>query len=570
MKIKPPTLLFILALLLLIPSCGGSGGSNGNDEGSLAFLVGDAPTDELSSFSLEIEELRLRNLDGVLSDNLLSGPRTIDVLGLGLADREALLGMNTVPADNYESVYIRVDPLSFQARDLQGMEVLISAGSMEAEVDFQSTNNSLLPLKKNGFASVSTEIVLDQCLIPGSGSGYTFNLVLRAAHGQESPKLDDFTGQVVKVNKSAKWFEAEIVDARYSGSAFGVLRVEVDDESQLFQFTGSEFGNSNAFLANLKIDDLVEIEGFLTRAGTFEGERCEIEDRHTNQIRLEGRLLSVDVGAQSMELLWEEIEKGYAVARPVLIGLGDPGVLDIVWDNKTKFLGSRGSTNAGADDLVPGQKLEVRFDVDDFVGPMPFTADKIRVDGEERYEGIVDNISALPSSFQLEIDGDHPGVNNGRITDPVQVDINGDTVLFLDTGVSPWLDANQILSGMRAKLSGKLTGSGTAATLDSTRIEIEPGRLSCMVMAVDANMRQFTAMVNEVSDPFGGTPPSGVSEIQVDTEAVITLNGESATFGEFRNHFQALGSGEELTVQIEGIGQASGTVLAFELEAESD
>jgi len=135
MTTKLPTLLGIFTLLLLMPSCGGSGG-NGNNEGSLAFLVGDAPTDDLSSFSLEIDELRLRNLDGVLSDNLLSGPRTIDVLGLGLADREALLGMNSIAAGNYESVYLKVDPLSFQARDLQGMEVSISAGLIAAEVGF--------------------------------------------------------------------------------------------------------------------------------------------------------------------------------------------------------------------------------------------------------------------------------------------------------------------------------------------------------------------------------------------------------------------------------------------------
>lgn len=564
--------LFAVVLVLLGTSCGGSssGGSSGSDSAGTAFLIGDGPTDDLSSFVIEVEELKLRQSGGGLTENLLAGPRTLDVLGLGLADREALLGLEEVAPGVYDGIYLKVDSSSLSGRNRDGVEVSVTTLSDEAEVSFQTTKSAPLQVTEQGFASVSVEIVLDQCLTSTGVDSFSFQLSLRAAHGQETLKLDDFTGQVVDVNQSAKWFEVEIIDARYSQSNFGRLRVEVTDEDQLFQFTGAEFGNSNAFLANLKMDDLVEIEGFLTRDGTFDAERCEIEDRHTNQVRIEGRLLSIDTGNQTLELLWEEIEMGYALARPVLIALGDPGVLEIEWDNKTKFLGTRGSSNVGPDDLVPGQKLEVRFDNDDFVAPMPFMAAKIRVDGEQRYEGTVDDISALPSSFSAEIDNDHPAVNSGRITDPVQVNLDDETVIFVDTGVSPWLEADDLLTGMRVKMAGKLTGSGTGANLAATRVEIEPGKLSGFVMSVDPAARRFTAMVEKVDDPFGGTPPSGVTEIVVDTAAVLELNGDAVSFAEFRDHFNSLGSGEQLDLELEGVGQADGTILAFEMDGESD
>jgi hypothetical protein len=518
---------------------------------------------------VEVEELRLRVSGGGLTENLLAGPRTIDVLGLGLADREALLGLEELDPGVYEGVYLKVDSGSLVARDRSGDEVAITAGVVEAEAGFQSTRNGLLTVSDSQFASVSVELVLDQCL-SANGSGFAFQLALRAAHGQETLKLDDFTGEVVTVNKDAKWFEVEVVDARYSQSNFGQLRVEVTDLDQLIQFTGSEFGNSNAFLANLKIGDLVEIEGFLTRDGTFDANRCEIEDRHTNQVRLEGRLLSVDSGAQTFELLWEEIEMGYALARPVLIGLGDPGVLEIEWNNQTKFLGTRGASNLGPDDLTPGQKLEVRFDSDDFVAPMPFVASKVRVDGEQRYEGVVEDISALPISFLAEIENDHPAVNSGRITEPVQVDLDGDTVIYVDTGVSPWLDEDQLLEGMVIKIAGKLTGSGSGAQIDASRVEVEPGKLSGAVMSVDSSAREMTIAVDEVGDPFGGTPPSGATVVDVHADAVLELDGDIVSFSAFRDHFDSLTSGQSINLELEGVGQANGTVLAIEVDAETE
>jgi len=493
----------------------------------------------------------------------------MDVLGLGLADREALLGLEDVDPGVYEGVYLKVDRDSLVARDRSGDEVAIAAGTVEAEAGFQSTRNGLLTVSDSQFASVSVEIVLDQCLTV-NGSGFAFQLALRAAHGQETLKLDDFTGEVVTVNKDAKWFEVEVVDARYSQSNFGQIRVEVTDSDQLIQFTGSEFGNSNAFLANLKIGDLVEIEGFLTRDGTFDADRCEIEDRHTNQVRLEGRLLSVNTGAQTFELLWEEIEMGYALARPVLIGLGDPGVLEIEWNNRTKFFGARGASNLGPEDLTPGQKLEVRFDSDDFVAPMPFLASKIRVDGEQRYEGVVDDITALPISFLADIENDHPAVNSGRITEPVQVDLDGDTVIFVDTGVSPWLDEDQILEDMVVKIAGKLTGSGAGAQIDATRIEVEPGKLTGTVMSVDSSAREMTISVDEVDDPFGGTPPSGTTVVQVHTDAVLELDDSIVSFAAFRDHFENLTAGQTVTLELEGVGQTNGTLLAVEVEAETE
>jgi uncharacterized protein DUF4382/uncharacterized protein DUF5666 len=566
--------LSLASLLVCLPlSCGGGGGSSASSsaDASVGFLVGDAPTDGLSSFTVEITEMRMRKASGELTANLLSGPRTHDVLGLGLSNREALLQFGDVPSGSYEGVFLKLSATTLDARDLAGLPISINPGVMQAEANFSSTNNSALSLTDDGYASVSVDIVLDQCLSPAAGSGFNFNLVLRSSHTKASPKLDDFTGRVTGINRNAKFFNVEVIDARHAQSTFGAVQVQVDDTDQLFQFTGAEFGNSNAFLANLKTGDLVEIEGALTSRGVFDADRCEIEDRGSNRVRIEGRLLSVDLNNQSLELLWEEIERGYDHARGVLVSLGDPGVLDVMWDNRTHFLGSRGSSNLGPADLVPGQKLEIHFNIEDFAAPMPFYASKMRIDGEQRYEGDITDISGLPGSFLVEIDQDHPGVHSGRITEPITVEIQSNTVLFLDTGVSPNLQAGDLLPNLKLKLSGQLTGSGSQANLNAERIEVEAGRLEAVVVSVDPVSREIGILITRVKDPFGGTEPFGSITAVVDSQAVIEFDDdEHASFNDLRVAFNSLSSGESLEIELEGIGDGSGQVRAFEIEAKTE
>ena len=72
-------------LALLLAACGGGGSKSTSESGaSVGLLVGDAPTDSLSSATLTITELRLVRENLQLTSNLLAAPRTLDVLGLGV------------------------------------------------------------------------------------------------------------------------------------------------------------------------------------------------------------------------------------------------------------------------------------------------------------------------------------------------------------------------------------------------------------------------------------------------------------------------------------------------------
>jgi hypothetical protein len=564
------TTLSVAVLLSFFASCGGGSSSNSGSSTHVGLLVGDAPTDELSSASFAITELRLIREDTSLTTNLLVAPRTLDVLGLGLAGSEALLDLVDLDSGRYTGLRATVDSASIELRDQSGDLVPVAVISAQASADFSSTSSADLILSRDDFASVSLDIVLDQSLRE-NGPGYDFELVVRAGHGTASPILDDFHGRVTEINRNANWFEVELVDARNQASIFGELRVEVDDRDLLFNHTGAAFGNSNAFLAALKVGDFVEVAGALTQDGTFDGTRCEIEDSSRNQVRLEGRILSVDQGGQTFSMVLEEIEKGYAIAQPVLAALGNPGVLSFAWDNQTSWLGSKSSAgSSGPTDLVAGKKVDVRVDAINFVAPMPFLARNVRVDLDERYEGTVTSIAGLPDRFELTLDNRHPGVTSGRITGPVTVELSSTSVIFIDTGVEAWLDPSDLLTGLEVKAYGKLTGSGASASLAAQRVKVEPGRCEAVVQSVSATQERFTVVVLDRKDPFGDPEPNTTADVVLPSEAVIRFKDGANTFSAFRVAFNGLNAGESLLVDIEGIGDGNGVILGYEVRAEVD
>jgi len=560
--------LAVAVLPILLTACGGGSSSNSGSNSNVGLLVGDAPTDELSSASFAITELRLIREDASLTGNLLVAPRTLDVLGLGLAGSEALLDFVDLDSGQYTGLRATVDSTSIELRDQDGDLVPVVVIAAQASADFSTTSSADLLLSRNDFASVSLDIVLDQSL-RDNGAGYDFELVVRAGHGTASPILDDFHGRVTNINRNESWFEVELVDARYQGNSFGEVRVEVDDSDLLFNHTGAEFGNSSAFLASLNVDDSVEVAGALTRDGTFDGTRCEIEDSSRSQVRMEGRVLSVDQGGQTFSIVLEEIEKGYAIARPVLAALGDPGVLSFEWDNQTSWLGSKGSAgSSGPTGLVAGKKVDVRVDASNFLAPMPFLARNVRVDLDERYEGTVTSVVGLPERFELTLDNRHPGVTSGRITGPVTVELSSTSVIFIDTGVEAWLDPSELVTGIELKVGGKLTGSGASASLAAQRVKVEPGRCEAVVQSVSATQERFTVVILDRKDPFGDPEPNMTADVVLPSEAVLNLKDGSNTFAAFRAAFAGLNASESLVVEVEGIGDGSGVIQGYEVRAE--
>ncbi len=570
-----PRPLLLVPLFLLLAACGSSssnnnGGGGGGSSSSLGLLLGDAPTDSLSSFTVAVSDLRLRKADNSLSANLLAAPRTLDVLGLGLDAREALLDLVQIPAGTYTGARVSIDPASVAARDLAGNAVTIGVQSATGEASFASTQSGNLVVGSSGFASVSFDIVLDQSLSANGPSAFLFALQLRSGHGNATPLLDDFLGKVRSIDRPARQFVVEILDSRQDDSTFGTLTVEVEDSDQLLQSNGAEFGNANAFLAALQVNDLVEIAGALGIDGVFDALRCEIEDRGGNHVRIEGRVLSVDLPGQTFEFLWEEIEKGFPVAQPVLAALGNPGVLSIAWDAQTQFLGDKGAGPGSPNDLIPGKKVDVRFRPADFQAPMPFRAHSVRVDGGERYEGHISSIAGLPNEFEMILEIDHPARQSGLITGPVTIDLVNNPFLFLDSGVSPLVAPADLLVGLKVKVAGPLDGAGTSAVVAANRIEVEAGRLEGVMESISSSAAEMTVFVQKLKDPFGQTEPSGSALVRIPANAVIELNGSPATLAQLRSAFANLGQGFFLEVEVEGIGDGSGGVNACEIEVEEE
>jgi len=566
-------LALVVTLVCLIgASCGGgSSSSSGGSSGSvtLGLLVGDAPTDTLSSATITVTEFRLLRAAGGATENLLGAPRTLDVLGLGLEGQEALLDYVNGDQGDYVGLRASIDPATIELRDLDGVLVPVQVISSEADSLFSTSASGALSLSKGDFSGLSLDIDLDASL-SDNGVGFDFALNTNSAHSNSSSTLDELDGQVTSINRSSKWFEVRIVDARSQSTVYGELRVFVEDNDLLYNSNGAIFGNSNAFLAALQVDDYVEVAGQLIQNGNFDASRCEIEDGSRSQVRMEGRILSVDEMNQTFEIRLEEIEKGYSIARPVLSALGDPGVLQIAWDDRTLFQSDSDRDNglASPADLVPGKEVDVRIDAVNFNAPMPFLARSVRVDLDTQYEGSVSAIDGLPNSFMLTMDNSSPAVTSGRVTGPVEVNLDSAAEVFLDVDLEPGLDTDQVLVGLRVKVSGLLTGPSGGAQLSANRVRVEPGRLQAIVDSFADTGTRMTIIISRLDDPFGDPVPNMTADLIVPVDALIELDGDAVSYNALRAAFNSRAEGEFMELEVEGIGDGSGDITAYEIEAE--
>jgi hypothetical protein len=103
----------VLFLGLLWTSCGGSGSGGGTStsgagggQALLTFAVTDAPSDDLASFTVELEAVQLKNVGGS-AVGVLPRPATVDLVTL--KDVSQILGARNVPPGLYVGATVSID-----------------------------------------------------------------------------------------------------------------------------------------------------------------------------------------------------------------------------------------------------------------------------------------------------------------------------------------------------------------------------------------------------------------------------------------------------------------------------
>lgn len=548
--------------IALTSSCGGGGSGDDATSGSLGLLLTDAPTDGLSLFSVDVTTIQLRRDDGSLTGNLLAAPRNFDLLGL--AGTRSLLGLVDPPPGVYTGVRVSVDPATVLAYDQTGAAVAVTVTRSTDDASFLALDTSNLTVG-GSFQDLLIDIDLLKSLRAGSAPGsLVFELEVEAEHEFEDSSFDEFRGRVVSEDPTANRFVAQLLDDT-GATSFGQVTVVVDESDVLLGDDKQVLGSVAAFFAALHAGAEVEVHGSFSGAGLINATRVEIEDSLSFPVKIKGDVLAVNSGAQTFSFLWKEVRRGSSLVAPVLAQVGNPRVLEIAWDAGTIFSIEDGgpSTVAG---LVPGSEVYVHFL--DFSAPMPFLAAGVEFDEDgAEFEGTITDVSGLNGSFVMQLDSDEPAWISGAITGPVTVELGGIGRIWLDTESEPALQAGDLLVGLKIEVHGLLTGAPNAATISATKLKVKPGSLEGILTSVNGGAGTLSLTIEDLDDPFGGSPPAGAIVAEVPSGAYLTGDDGLVTLAGLASLLVGLQAGEFVELRLDGINDGYGTILAWEVEA---
>lgn len=562
-----PALLATTALFF-VPACGGGGSSSPGGSTSADILLTDAPTDELLSFNVTVDSVRLYAASGARSENLLSGTVRVDVLNA--ATQLAWLTSKPVPSGTWSGVEVGFDPLSVDARLLDGTPADVLVLGDELAADFPAP----IAFAVDGYRRCIVDFDLDQSLAGDAVSGFILDPV-GSSSGSDDPatpiSIDDITGRVKAVDTVNNLITIDAWADDERSVLLGSLQVAVEETDQLQDDSGTPFPDRASFYASLVPDvSIIEVHGMLA-GGQIDASRIELEDGLGGDavVRMRGIVVGLDAPGSNFTIAVAEIKKGLGVVEGVHGGV--PASLQVQWSFQTLFQLDDGSA-VSASALAVGADLDIRFT--DYSGA-PFIAQRVELDsiGGE-YEGSVSDDSGIPSSFQLTLQPLAPAIQSGEVSGPITVSLLSQPSVWLDTGNEPELPASWIQLGQRVSVKGQLDGATPwTRELPATEVRIKPGRADASVIGgVELpDGLELYAIVDEIADPFGDSVDSG-SNPMVLVPLGCVFTGDITSFEEFSIAMNDAENYPVLDITIKGIADpdSSETIVAFEIEVETN
>lgn len=306
MRSIPSSVLLALvgSLAALASSCGsssggGGGGGVGGSPSTLYVTATDAPSDEVVSFRVRVENLRLLRSNGAGVD-VLAAPAELDFASL--ADARQLLSVESVPSGSYATAEATLD-FSDALCALQGKttpaDILDAQGApLSGQITLPiELGPGALDAPEDGNLMLEFDLDLDQSLVVDAAQNAVWVdpvIVLRV--DPPAPKPIFALGELVSVDTSASTFQ---LDAQtLSGASLGTFEFHTLPFS-VFQVDGvSSFGaNGLAALATKGAGTSTQVFGTLDKAT--------------------GNLFAVFVSAGTGTFNGgSDIVEGYVIARP--------------------------------------------------------------------------------------------------------------------------------------------------------------------------------------------------------------------------------------------------------------
>lgn len=549
----------VVASLVLVAACSDSDPVGGPPPGQGDVLVTDAPATDLASFRVGITSVRLtKGAGNPATKNLIDGPVSVELVGLD--GPGAWLRTGSIPRGNYTGVQVLFDPAGFSAVGKDGSAVPVTPIATTWTVDFASV------LRITGSTDYD-RIVVDVDLLESltgdlTGVDFTPDGSVATSDGSTPQEIDEVRGVVDEFSAALDEIELETFVDDDLDVDLGDVVVRTDGSTVTLAENGSPLA-LGAFYGSLSTGDtLLEVHGDLGEDGVLLARLITIEDQNegfnvANDVKLEGTVVGL-VGT-TFDLRIGEVEKGAAVAGPVLAGLADPTtpVIDVVVG--TTVLDEVGQALAPAD-LTVGTRVEVllqTFHTD----PEPFPAFRVRRLAVAGAETAITDVAGLPDDVVVNLDANDPLIASGDVADDttdVTLDLTGATFV-LGTDGRPALAAADLLTGLEARAEGDFS----ADTIDVDRLFVRPGRMTGEV-ATMADATTFTTSLDTLLDPFGDTVVSDPFTVRIDPACVF--QGDATSGQDLKDLFDLHGAGA-VDLEIEGIGTGvADEILAFEIE----
>ncbi|MHC5066040.1 MAG: hypothetical protein ACYTG5_18925, partial [Planctomycetota bacterium] len=493
----------LFASLTLFACGGGGGGRSGTggpagSEASASLLITHAGAEQVSAFSATIQEFALIRSDGRDTGNLLAVSRKIELLDL--QGKSALLQVSEIDPTTYSGARIAFASDSASARDPFGVPVSVTVGTDTLAVDFAAP----VVVSQGDAAKIRLHVDVDESLLSAPGGGLIFEPKIEIERQSgEDEGLDELHGRLESKNPAARQFTMRITDED-TNIGLGSIVVAVTNTTIFFDDNGG-MTTEETFFNTAVVNDRIETDGALGDDGVFTATSVELEDEDNGVGRIEGTITDLDIPGLTMMLRISEIEKGHVLIVPVLLGLGNPGVIPVDLTTAQVVVEDPIPMTGNLSDLKVGQEVKVRFSAFE---QAPFPAIEIEIeDNRPDFEGRITDVTGLPNSLLIHLEPHDPAVLSGRVdsrnTD-VEVILDGSERIFLDLPQEPILAANDLLTRLRVNVRGNISGPSSAPSIDASEVRVRPGRLEGTVTSGNQAARTFTAAMTAVDDPFGG------------------------------------------------------------------
>jgi hypothetical protein len=555
---------------LLLVSCGGGGYGGGGGGGGGAsmptdFLITDATVDDLLAFKTTVVGLRLVSTAGIAGNNLLAAPLPMDLIGAGAAPR--WVAREDLTGGTFRGVAITINSGSSSAIDRGGASVAVTETSTSFELPFASpttiTSGSYrqILLDIDLVSSLSGSAAAPPISFDPTGSAALFS------GGATSAAIDEVKGVVQSSYAAGSSFEINAFADGDLAQPLGLATILVTGATLLLDENGAAFASEASFFnALVATSTLVEVHGVLQN-GAIIATRIEIEDDGIGGasyvVKIDGRISNLDTVANTFDLEIIEVEKGVAIATPVINGASSiavtyTGATGIVLDEHIP------TTEAS---LSSGQRVKVKFPA--FVNA-PFAASQIEIDDQPEFEGHITSVAGLPNTITIHLESDEPAIASGQVQNSatdVVVDLSASS-LFLDTHSKPTLTTSQLQPGLKLELHGAITGPANGPTIAATKTKIHAGRFKGDALAIFPGLHAFNASMTDLKDSFGNSVTLGAVSVNFDPSALF--DGDALNEAQFFVLFSALSIGETIEVEVFGLGTITvpNDILCYEIKAQ--